>query len=480
MNLNPADSFRFSRKVGYGLRPDENPGDVLDWAIAQMEAVTTSVGIAHYREPTVVPWPAKYNWSLEERVAHLVAYKKASDKLDKQKNVTNDQRDDLENRHHQRLYDILRHCTDAVYTTAPVFERFANFWANHFTVGENSESTMVVGHYTDAAIKANMVRDFAAMLYDVETHPAMLSYLDAQYSIGPHSHLGLEFHAQGKYADINENLAREMLELHTISPKAGYTQADITNVAKVLTGWGYTMQLPADHDFPPKERWRVFRKNWHEPGTKTVLGQTIPQGQGGLRVLTDFLAARAEARDFISFKLAHHFIREEPTANDVAVISKAWQDGKGDLPTIHKAVLQLAATETEARKFMQPECWLFQMIRMSGATLFRGFEELDDAGDNQIDRRSDKILTELGQNNWSIRQPDGFSDKRVDWVSPEHMERRVRFAQIVRIGGKPTLDADAVADRYMATPETRALVGKAQDGVGKFTLLFCSPEFTEA
>ncbi len=248
MALTAADAFRFTRKVGYGLRPDENPSDVLEWAMAQMDQVPGSVGVAHYRQTDVGPWPAELNWSLEDRVQHLLLFKDGTDKFDKQKTVTVEDRQALDHAHHQLIYDIIRHCADAVFSPTPVFERFANFWANHFTIGENSNSTQVLGHYTDAAVKANMIHDFPAMLFAVESHPAMLSYLDAQYSIGPNSKLGKEFHAQGKYADINENLAREMMELHSITPRAGYSQADITEAARVLTGWGYTMEI-RDRDF---------------------------------------------------------------------------------------------------------------------------------------------------------------------------------------------------------------------------------------
>ncbi|MEJ0011043.1 MAG: DUF1800 family protein [Bauldia sp.] len=479
MALSPADSFRFARKVGYGLRPDENPGDVLEWAMAQMETVPGSVGIAHFNQPDIKPWPAELNWSLEQRVANLIKYKSGEEKLQKSNDPSAEQkRSALYNATTHIYYDIIRHCADAVFSPTPVFERFANFWANHFTIGENSKSTHVLGHYTDAAIKANMVRDFAALLYDVETHPAMLSYLDAQYSIGPNSKLGREFHAKGTYADINENLAREMMELHSLSPKAGYAQADVREAAKVLTGWGYTMEIP-DRDFPPGDRWhQMFRKAWHEPGKKTVLGQVFPEGKEGLHQLTDFLATRDEGREFISFKLAHHFIREEPTADDVAFISNAWRDSKGSMIAINKAVLQ-RATEPDARKFQQPECWLYQMLRISGASLFVGYEELEVFG--PAERHPEKILDELGQNNWSIRQPNGFSDARSDWISPEHMERRVRLAQLTQRSGSPKLQANDIADRYQVLPETRALMEKSpMSDYGKFMLLFCSPEFTEA
>ncbi len=199
---------------------------------------------------------------------------------------------------------------------------------------------------------------------------------------------------------------------------------------------------------------------------------------GGLHVLTDYLASRDEAREFISFKLAHHFIREEPTPEDIAFISNAWRDGKGNLPAIHKAVLQRAA-EPDARKFQQPECWLFQMLRISGASLFWGYEDID-YYDSTANRDPNAMLTELGQNNWSIRQPDGFSDRKADWVSPEHMDRRVRFSQVVARAAHPALDADHIADRYQVTAETRALMSKVEKPNDKFTLLFCSPEFTEA
>lgn len=318
------------------------------------------------------------------------------------------------------------------------------------------------------------------MLFDVTTHPCMQSFLDGPYSIGPNSRLGKDFRAKGQYADINENLGRELLELHTLSPAAGYSQADIVAVAKVLTGHGYTFQLP--QRFPNEERWKVFFAERHEPGEKLALGQTYPSGKEALRDLTDFLAAQDATVLHLSRKLAKHFIADEPTDDDVAAIVSAWKENSGNLPAIHRAVIERAVKREEARKFQLPEIWLYQMLRISGAHLFNGWEQtlIEDFMYDSFPRSPDVLLEELGHSYWVKRQPNGYSEDRADWISPEHIDRRLRFAQLAMIAGKPPLSAEDLLNRMGVSSETRKLVTRSVSQVNKFVLLFVSPELMEA
>jgi len=151
------------------------------------------------------------------------------------------------------------------------------------------------------------------------------------------------------------------------------------------------------------------------------------------------------------------------------------------LPAIHQRVIELAATHPERRKFQQPEVWLYQALRISGGDLFNGFEQINLSGEN-IDqyRRDGDVLRELGQTYWIERQPNGYFDQMADWISPEHMDRRLRFSRLIQQAAHPRLTADAIADRLDLSDDSRALIAAGHDESEKFVLLFCSPEMTEA
>ncbi|MEO6014230.1 MAG: DUF1800 family protein [Devosia sp.] len=489
------EAFRLTRKLGFGLRPEEEiPEDFVGWAVAQLDHVPQPLGV-----PTVPlkdggkpgdiaigPWPDKYILPLDVLVANEVALKKGKEIADKKYANDGAKWAELMNgyqaKHFTLYWEILRRTHQPIYSRQPVFERFSYFWANHFTVAATNHAERVAGHYFDKAINANMPGSFADMLYDVTTHPAMQVFLDGPYSIGPKSRLGKQLRAQGQQADINENLGRELLELHSLSPAGGYTQDDIINVARILTGHGYTIELP--DKFPDKERWKVFFPDRHEPGPKSVMGIDYEQGREALRQLTDFLAAHESTILHISRKLALHFIADEPTDNDVAFIANAWRTSGGKLPAIHRAVIERAAARIEARKFQMPEVWLYQMLRCSGSNLFNGWEQTgSDVEETLYDsylRSPSALLEELGQSYWVVRQPNGYSDRRSDWVSPEYLDRRLRFAQLAFTAGKPPVDVASLIGRMDVSARTRALVQSVKTPVDQFVLLFCSSELTEA
>ena len=488
-------TFRLTRKLGFGLRPGEPvPSDVVTWATAQLAKVPEQLGVAKVpllggaagEGVSVAPWPEAYLLSLERLVSNAVEMKKANVVADKKFGGDGarwgEYMDAARKDHHTLNWDSLRRSHQPVYGQQPVFDRFSFFWANHFTVGANNEADVVFAHYFADAINANLVKDFASLLYDVTTHPAMQNFLDGPYSIGPKSRLGRELRAQGKYADINENLGRELLELHTLSPAAGYTQADIIGVAKILTGRAYTIQLP--QKFPSKERWKVFFSERHEPGPKQFMGIEYPEGKDALRQLTDFLAGHNATILFISRKLAKHFVADEPTEDDVQFIANAWREADGHLPAIHRAVIERAVAREPARKFQMPEVWLYQMLRSSGANLFNGWEQTSYKNDewmlDGVPRSPRVLLDELGQSYWVVRQPNGYSEDRNDWISPEYLDRRLRYAQHAFTAGMPVMAVDELMDRMQVEDKTRILVERGKSAVDKFVLLFCSPEMMEA
>lgn len=492
MALSVSETVRLSRKLGFGLRPEEEiPQDFVGWAVAQLTAKPRHLGVAAVRTamdtssppPDIVEWPKERIWPLDKLVSEAMKLRKALEALDNKYDRNSpeykQERGALETAHFPNPWDSVRRIHMAAYGEAPVLERFAHFWANHFTTAYKDAVGALFGHYHDVAIRDALSGNFADMLFGVTTHPCMQNYLDNWASIGPNSRKGKQLRADGIFADINENLARELMELHSISPAAGYTQDDVRAAAELLSGWGYIIDSP-DTQFDDAERWTVFDRNRHEPGEKVVLGQTYAQGQESLRQFTDFLATHDHTVQFLSHKLASYFLTDTPDPADVDAIATAWRDSNGHLPAVHQKVIEIAVARPELRKFQQPEIWLYQALRLSGADQFLGFEQIVPWGPG-IDEfgRDGDFLRELGQTYWTERQPNGYSDQKADWISPEHMDRRLRFSRLIQLAGHPRLSADEIAARCELSEATRGLMAAGRDEADRFMLLFCSPEMTK-
>ncbi len=193
---------------------------------------------------------------------------------------------------------------NALTTTAPFRERLVWFWTNHFTVSVRGGTSAVAGAFVEEAIRPNVTGRFETMLMAVMHHPAMLIYLNNAQSVGPDSPAGERTHR-----GLNENLARECMELHTVSPAAGYTQADVTSFAKVLTGWSIDLR-----EGPPGFR---FRPAAHEPGEQIVMGHRFPPGEEGGMAVLHFLANHPSTHRFLATKLARHFVADDPPPDAV-------------------------------------------------------------------------------------------------------------------------------------------------------------------
>ena len=232
--------------------------------------------------------------------------------------------------------------TAMVIAEDPFRERLVWFWANHFTVSaRQGQVRAILGNYVRDAIRPNVTTRFADMLMAVMTHPAMLMYLDNEGSIGPNSKAALNIKPGQPRRGLNENLARECLELHTVSPAAGYTQADVTAAAAVLTGWMVDRGAAAPAF--------VFRPNAHEPGEMRVLGQTFPAGmQGGVAMLT-WLGTHPATYAHIARKLVAHFAADAPPPAAVARMVRVLTDTRGDLRAASAELVAMPACWTGAK-----------------------------------------------------------------------------------------------------------------------------------
>jgi uncharacterized protein (DUF1800 family) len=473
------ESFRIAQKLGLMFKPsDPLPKDMQAWAISQLHAPSPALGQPH-KFATIAPWPDHLQPNLKKRAHMWRVYRENKKKERERKDGQDTQVAKEANRRNNlmRDKDELKFAQRNVYGDDQLRLRFAAFWANHFTIGNTFDTSSMIGHAIDEAIIANLNGDFANMLYLMTTHPGMLTYLDNVWSAGERSpHTKRCRKRPDCQAGLNDNLGRELLELHTLSPAAGYTETDIRNAAMVLSGWGVNLDASTQEMLKlakTTNHWQAFKPRYAEPGLKKVFGKTIYAGKNGLKQLTDYLAGNEYTIRFISTKLCQHFVSDKPKRTDIAYISEAWRQSNGQLDAIHTAVIERAIASDEA-KFIWPMTWLFQVIRLSEATFFKGWEDIYNYDDDIMNTQ--KIFAELGQSFWSSRQPDGYSSKKEEWLSAEMLERRIRFADAIYNIGRVKHSTTKIMDRMGANETTRRLVASADSRRHKFIALMCSPE----
>ena len=335
-------------------------------------------------------------------------------------------------------------------------ERLVWFWSNHFCVSADVVNNMS-GGYEREAIRTHVLGRFADMLQAVESHPAMLVYLDNFRSIGPMSVAGLI-----NKTGLNENLARETLELHTLGVRTVYTQDDVTRFAKVITGWTLRpMATDPDHgnEF-------LFNARLHEPGPQTILGKTYPEGgvEQGRAVLAD-LAKHPATAAHIARKLARHFSSDEPPAALVERLTKRFIDTDGDLKEMAKALIEAPETwSVERLKLKRPSEWLISTWRAIGVA--------------PEPRRILDTHAYLGERFWRPNAPKGFPDEQSAWIDglPQRLDVANRIGELVQARVDPaTLVENALGP--LASAETRQTVARAESRQQAITLALMAPEF---
>jgi uncharacterized protein (DUF1800 family) len=381
----------------------------------------------------------------------------------------------------------------AIATDRPFVERLTQFWTNHFAVSVDKIAVLgVAGAFEREAIRPHVLGKFTDLLLAVEQHPAMLLYLDNYLSVGPDSMVAAprSLRPVKRQFGINENLAREILELHTLGVGGGYTQADVTIFAEVITGWSIsgeargiaTRRSPAfnaANESIGGERGRmfssgepgrfVFRPDIHEPGAKVVLGKRYVDNEHGqgVAVLHDLAAHPSTAR-FIATKLVRHFIADDPPGAAVDRLAKAFHSSGGDLPTVYRALITCTeAWASPLSKYKTPSDYI--------VSSFRG---LDLPTGNQ--RAVLAPFEVLGQRTYSPGSPAGWPDKSADWDGASALMKRIEWADAVgqRVGSKR--DAAELAPQLLGatlTSATRTAISRAASGAQALTLLLAAPEF---
>ncbi|HEY7640692.1 MAG TPA: DUF1800 domain-containing protein [Steroidobacteraceae bacterium] len=359
----------------------------------------------------------------------------------------------------------------AVATEESFRERLVHFWTNHFAVSADKPQVLALaGTLENEAIRPHVTGRFADLLFAVEAHPAMILYLDNQASIGPGSPLaqrrGRRAAAGDRKLGINENLAREILELHTLGVDGGYTQQDVTTFAKALTGWS----LGTDRPFAGAESGKfAFHDAAHEPGAKTILGTRYAEsGVAQPRAVLADLARHPATARHLAFKLARHFIADEPPAAAVERIAKAFGDSDGDLPTVYRAVLDTpAAWASPAVKFKTPHELVVSSLRML---------DFVPAEPRQIAAPFDL----LGQRPYTPGSPAGWPDTATQWDGADALLKRIEWARSVAGRIADRAQPVALGERSLGAAlneRTRVAIGRAASAEQGVTLLIASPEF---
>jgi uncharacterized protein (DUF1800 family) len=335
-------------------------------------------------------------------------------------------------------------------------ERLVWFWSNHFCISAFIVPNMA-GGYEREAIRPHVVGRFGDMLLAAEGHPAMLFFLNNSMSIGPHSVAGIN-----RTRGLNENLAREILELHTLGVRTGYTQDDVISFANVLTGW----TIISARDNPEHGAEFIFNRRLHEPGPQQVLGKTYPDTgvEQGRAVLAD-LARHPATATHVATKLARHFVADQPPPALIARLAERFRDTDGDLKEVAKALITSDDAWAAPRdKLKKPGEWVVSMVRATGLRADPG--------------RFTRGQAFLGEPIWSPGAPQGFPDDEATWI--DGLGRRLDIANNFAERVAAQVDPSGILDSMLgplATAETQQAVARAESRQQALALAFMSPEF---
>lgn len=364
-----------------------------------------------------------------------------------------------------QLEDGLRLFRRALFSPSPFFERLSHFWADHFTVTPKTRvGRLTWGDYIDSAIRANVGRSFGDLLTAVVLHPNMIIYLDQRVSIGPASRIGVR-----RGMGLNENLAREILELHTVGASGRYGQKDVRQLAELLTG------------LTINKRGTVFDPMRSEPGPETILGRTY--GGDGLAQISDIkdflhdVARHPDTARHIAEKLARHFISDDPDADLIAAIADAYLANDGDLPSVYRAMLDHPqAWLPLGDKAKQPLDFVISGYRALGITR----RQLSVVTSRQAARTLITPLAAMGQPLRNAPGPNGWPEEAEAWITAQGLAARLQWsllaAQKYGRGYDPREFVD-FALRDLAGESLRFAVAGAENRAEGIALVLASPEF---
>ncbi len=372
--------------------------------------------------------------------------------------------------------------TERLTSDRPFVERLVAFWSNHLCVAIGSKPlvTPLAGSYEREVIRAHVLGRFEDMVVASAKHPAMLVYLDNFQSIGPASR-GAAGGRGRPQRGLNENYARELLELHTLGVDGGYTQQDVQELARILTGWtvaglgrGRAMPMRARQAVDPQQDSDgsigfAFQPMFHEPGSKIVLGTRfaeagVEEGERAIRML----CRHPSTARFIATKLVAHFVSDAPPQSAVDRIARVFRESDGDLRQVSTALIDVPdAWADSARKFRTPQDWLVAVLR--------AFRE------SEVSESTTPLLRQLRHPVWSPQSPKGFGDKMQEWADPDSLLNRAELARTIarrmrvsRIDPRGLLD---VVDVPANDPLHRILADTSIAADERLALVLAGPAF---
>jgi uncharacterized protein (DUF1800 family) len=326
-----------------------------------------------------------------------------------------------------------------------------------------------------------MDKTFERMAFEATTAWPMIIHLDNSQNIGPNSKIGLKRISKGKEISINENHARELLELHTVSPNSDYDQEDVVQMSYLMSGWKIKREKGkgqiGDVYFEPKI---------HQPGRKRILGLGYEEGHKALSKVIRDLSKNPSCSEFIAMKLCRYLITDYPTKQMTAPIVEAWKKSDGFLPEIHKAAIEVAFNYSlKYKKFQNPENWLLQMIKMTGANIVPQVKTMDQYKLGNKTKQSQKVLhnllNNLGHHPYLANQPNGWSDISDDWMSPELLIRRLVYSKeiyskIKSVNQSNDFYAEMILKNFDNPNQILNTLNKKKKPIDRHVLLFNLPE----
>ena len=438
------EQIRALNRFGLGARPGEALQlDPKPWLRAQITTSATEIRGSNL----------KTTQQLVEEIASM-----------RRKRMSNASRKDFRKQATKQLEaEVTAAVNHGLRTDAPFAERLVRFWSNHFTVSGEGEKEVryLAGAYEREAIRPNVFGKFADMVLASARHPAMLIYLDQVRSVGPNSKIG-----KRRSAGLNENYARELMELHTLGVDGGYDQSDVEALAKILTGWtigGFGRK--SSRPITPFN----FEASIHEPGSKTLLGRKISEnGEKEGREAIKLLVRHPSTAKFVATKLVQHFVADLPPKDDVDKIAKVFQDTDGDLAQVSMALIDLrSAFTTEARKFRPPQEYILAVAR---ALQLR-----------EVPVKFLSSLRPMRHPYWGAMSPAGYKDTAQAWADPDALVKRTALARQIADTAQLSLsDISAQAPQIIEAHDpaglTNALSSQA-NSKDALALFFASPDF---
>ncbi len=365
--------------------------------------------------------------------------------------------------------ELLARAAQMVTTSTPLIERLVLFWSNHFTVSTDRRATgFAVAAYEREAIRPHVLGRFEDMLAAVVHHPCMLVYLDNPNSAGPNSPAGIRRRAsRGTATTLNENLAREVMELHTLGVDGGYAQEDVIELALALTGWSHGGYRRGGDEAVHGRFQFVHRQ--HEPGARRLLGRSYAEGGAGqaASMLRDLARHPATARH-LATKLARHFIADDPAGDAVDRLARVFADSNGDLAEVTRALVAMdAAWADPLAKVKSHHDYLIAVHRAGGHV-------------TPNPRSYFAPLRLLARMPFAAPSPQGWGDRAEDWVTPEALMIRVEWVHQFAVHLPATLEPQRVLEESIgavARDVTRTWMARAPSPDTALTMIFASPEF---